>query len=67
MQGRGETLATIAELAGAKVGNVRTVLKAAGAQSATRSGALGDASGTPPSAADGGAGNGSAVNGAEAL
>jgi hypothetical protein len=41
MQGRGETFATIAELAGVKVGEVRTLLKAAGAQTAAQSGAPG--------------------------
>jgi len=45
MQGRGETLAAIAEVAGVKVGEVRAVLKAAGAQTASSPGALGAASG----------------------
>jgi hypothetical protein len=46
MQGRGETLAAIAELAGVKVGGVRAVLKATGAQAAARSDALGAAKAT---------------------
>lgn len=75
MKGRGETLAAIAELAGLKVGDMRTVLKAAGAQTAVRPDALGAGSGAtsaaddaePPlegGAVDVGAVNGSAVSGA---
>jgi hypothetical protein len=41
MQGRGESLSAIAELAGVKVGEVRAVLKAADAQAAPRADALG--------------------------
>lgn len=41
MQERGETLARIAELAGVKVAEVRSVLKAAGARPATRPDGLG--------------------------
>ena len=52
MQGRGESLAAIAELAGVKVGDVRTVLKATGAQPAARSEALGAASGAASAADD---------------
>jgi len=68
MQGRGEPLTAIAELAGVKVGEVRAVLKAAGARTASRPGALGatgDASGDARGA-DGAAVNGAAVNGAAA-
>lgn len=68
MQARGETVAVIAELAGVKVGDVRRVLKAAGAQTSARSDALaaagGAASAGDGAAVDGGAVNGSAVNGA---
>jgi hypothetical protein len=61
MEGRGETLAAIAELAGVKVGDVRTVLKAAGAQPL----AAPDALGAPGAAQNGGAGavSGAAHNG----
>ena len=41
MQGRGESLAAIAELAGVKVGEMRGVLKAASARPAARPDALG--------------------------
>lgn len=61
MQGRGETLAAIAELAGVKVGDVRAVLKAAGAQKAARPYALGAGGGA--SAAEGGARGGGGVDG----
>jgi hypothetical protein len=74
MKDRGETLAAIAELAGVKVGDVRTVLNAASALTAARPDALGAASGAtsaadgaaPPegSAVDVGAVNVSSVNGA---
>ena len=60
MQGRGESLAAIAELARVKVGGVRAVLKAAGAQAAARSDVLGAAGGAAQGAAGG------AVNGAAA-
>jgi hypothetical protein len=61
MQRRGETLAAIAELAGVKVGDVRTVLKAAGAQPL----AAPDALGAPGAAQNGGVGavSGAAHNG----
>lgn len=70
MQGRGETFAAIAELAGVKVGEIRAVLRAAGAHSTAASDALGSVSGAAP-VADGaasgdGADNGSAVNGVAA-
>lgn len=63
MQSRGETLAAIAELAGVKVGDVRTVITAGAAQTVTPADALGAAS-SAASAADAAAVNGSAVNGA---
>jgi hypothetical protein len=60
MQGRGETLAAIAELAGVKVGEARAVLKAARAQPASRPDALGAGGGAAQGA------DGAAVNGAAA-
>jgi hypothetical protein len=45
MRGRGETLSAIAELAGVGVGELRAVLKAAGAQREARAGAIGAANG----------------------
>src|ERR1700730_7221340 len=50
MQSRGGTLAAIAELAGVKVGDVRTVLKSAGAQSVAAPDALGAAGGATDAA-----------------
>ncbi len=43
MQGHGETLAAIAELAGVRVAELRAVLRAAGAPTAARPDALGGA------------------------
>jgi hypothetical protein len=50
MQARGETLAAIAELAGVKVSDMRTVLKSTSAQSVAPPDALGAPSGAAGSA-----------------
>jgi hypothetical protein len=55
MQGRGETLAAIAELAGVKVGEVRAVLMAANARPSARPDALGAADGTDAAPSNGAA------------
>ncbi|CQD24672.1 hypothetical protein BN1232_06319 [Mycobacterium lentiflavum] len=47
MQGRGETLSAIAELAGVKVGDVRAVVKATSAPTVAARDALGAANGAP--------------------
>lgn len=63
MQGRGETHAAIAELAGIKVGEVRAVLKASGPQTAAAPDPRGAAGGAA-AAADSAAMDSAAVNGA---
>ena len=52
MQGRGESLTAVAELAGVKVGEVRAVLKAADVQAAARPEALGAQDGAAQAAGD---------------
>jgi hypothetical protein len=54
MQGRGESLVTIAELAGVKVGSVRTMVKAASAHADPAAQALGANGAAPHGAAVGG-------------
>ncbi|WP_225331227.1 hypothetical protein [Mycobacterium intracellulare] len=72
MQGRGESLATIAELAGVKVGDVRAIIKATSAHADAARDALGAADGAPAAAGVGGtggrgmAGNSAAVDGGSA-
>lgn len=66
MQGRGESLAAIAALASVKVGDVRTVLKAAGAEASPRPEALGAASRASSAAGDA-AGDAGAPNDSSAI